>query len=437
MGTQAQNINRWENNKGLPQPHHRKKYSEVFGLSIEELFSPENDATEQTPHPPANETLQDAQATPTVPPSNAEPMIPSALQQPAQSPRRFNRRNLLIGGLGIVGLIAVGGGAIYVYLHNPFAPPTSHPPISRKRLFTYPGQTVEIRALAWSPNGKRIASASNDYTAQIWDALTGESPLVYQHNNFVEGVAWSPDNTRIVTGCADGTAQIWNATEQQHILTYRGHITSYQGSAPQQGHPWVNRVSWSPDGTRIVSCDQTSDPQRIATAQVWNATTGETLVTYRNHRNGVYAVSWSPDGKRIASSGYDGTLQVWDATTGTPLATYRGNSFLFGLSWSPDNNYIAVGSKNYTVLVVDSTNGNVLMTFQGHYNWVKDVAWSPNGKFIASGSDDGLVLLWNAENGNNLATITGHSGHINAVGWSPDSTMIAFAGNYAQVWQAI
>src|SRR5207244_7906488 len=113
-------------------------------------------------------------------------------------------------------------------------------------------------------------------------------------------------------------------------------------------------------------CDQTSDSSRIATVQIWEATTGKTLITYRGHTNGVYAVEWCPDGSRIASAGYDGTLQVWQATTGNTITTYRGSAFLFGLSWSPDSKYVAVGSSDNTILIINTANGNVLTTYRDH-----------------------------------------------------------------------
>jgi serine/threonine protein kinase len=304
-------------------------------------------------------------------------------------------------------------------------------------LYIYTGHSSGMRALAWSSDGKRIATASDDYTAQVWDALTGKHAITYHgHLSHVEGVAWSPNNTRIVSGSADGTVQIWDATTGTHIYTYHGHMPIYRPSA-YQDHPWVNRVSWSPDGMYIVSCDQTSDPKSIATVQVWEVTTGKTVVTYRNHTNGVYAVAWSPDGKRIASAGYDRTLQIWDAMNGTTLITYKGNAFLFGLSWSPAGEYVAVGTTDNTVVVVDSINGKVLTTYQGHYNWVKDVAWSSDGKRIASGSDDGMVRLWDTASGINIYTYDERNGHINAVGWSFKGNLIASGGDTVQVWQAL
>ena len=407
---------------------------------------------------------QSSRLTNTVTPSptpapGKESVTSGRLQLLLSSQRRLSRRTVVMGLVGLTGVSIAGGiiawqagsqtpqvsslsihstaTATAMRSNTPSSTTTRSSSSMGTTLYTYSGHHAGMRALAWSPDSQRVATASDDYTAQAWDAMTGENTTIYRgHSSYVEGVAWSPDKTSIVSGSADGTAQIWNATTGGHISTYRGHISTYSGSSPYQGHPWVNRVGWSPDGKYIVSCDQTSDSSYTATVQLWEAATGKTMIIYRGHTNGVYAVAWSPDGSYIASAGYDGTLQIWKATTGNTIATYRGSAFLFGLSWSPDNKYIAIGSSNNTVLVVDALSGSVLNTYSGHSNWVKDVAWSPDGKHIATGSDDGMVVLWDTATGANFYTYNGHSGHINAVGWSPNGEFIASGGDTVQVWQA-
>jgi WD40 repeat protein len=118
----------------------------------------------------------------------------------------------------------------------------------------------------------------------------------------VYALTQSPDGTRIASGGDDQTAQVWNATTGKTLLTYHGHTDSIWG------------LSWSPDGTRVVSSSgNQADASKIETAQVWDATTGRLLVTYRGHLSSVPAVAWSPDGKRIISASADGSVQVWQA----------------------------------------------------------------------------------------------------------------------------
>jgi WD40 repeat protein len=179
---------------------------------------------------------------------------------------------------------------------------------SGNRLFTYQGHTSPVYAVAWSPvnsssseSSWRLASASGaagkadvDNTVQIWYALTGSNLLIYRdHFYFVTAVAWSPDGKKIASASADTNVQVWNVATGTNILTYRGHSSK------------VNAVAWSPDGTRIASASEDR------TVQVWDATTGETLFTYRGHAKEISSVAWSPNGTRIASAGYDTMVHVW------------------------------------------------------------------------------------------------------------------------------
>jgi WD40 repeat protein len=127
----------------------------------------------------------------------------------------------------------------------------------------------------------------------------GPYPLFTYHGNGAV-VAWSPDGRRIASGSWDNTVQVWNAADGRNVYTYRGH------SAP------VTAVAWSPDGKRIASGAWDDTVQVWNSTTVWDSTTGSMYVTYRGHSSAVRSVAWSPDGKFIAS-GDDGTVQVWKA----------------------------------------------------------------------------------------------------------------------------
>ena len=138
---------------------------------------------------------------------------------------------------------------------------------------------------------------------QVWNASTGENSLTYRgHSNIVFGLAWSPDGKRIASASQDTTVKVWNATTGETILTYRGSSNG------------VNAVAWSPDGRRIVSGSYDSDSQML----VWDATDGKGLLTYQYPPTNaivwhVKAVAWSPDGQRIAAACNNNTVQVWNA----------------------------------------------------------------------------------------------------------------------------
>jgi len=282
--------------------------------------------------------------TPQVPPSSLGGQQAIQIHLPAQpgnspSRRGISRRRVLIG-LGVLTAATVAGGSIW--WTNPSSP-SSFPgsafsSVNSGQNNIYRLTSQAVTAVAWSPHGGRIASASFDDTVQVWDASNGG-----------------------------------------YLLIYRGH------SAP------VSAVAWSPDGRRIASASADH------TVQVWDADDGNSLYSYRGHTDSVTAVAWSLDGKRIASGSWDRTVQVWDATQGVILFTYRGHTdSVTAVAWSPHGNRIASASLDHTVQVRNAEDGGYIFTYHGHTAAVAAVMWSPDGRWIASGSDDATVQVWEA-----------------------------------------
>jgi len=175
--------------------------------------------------------------------------------------------------------------------------------------------------------------------------------------------------------------------------------------------------------------------------------TGKTLVTYSEHRNGVYSVAWSPNNKFIASGGYDGILRVWEAASGKTLVAVPGSSsrWLFGIAWSPDSKYIAFGGTDYIVWVIslDGQRKASLYTLPGSGGWgIRDIAWSPKGKYIAVSTYFQGVHIIQSDIGTIVYAKTDTLvGDISALGWSPTNARIASGNGFSkmndvQVWQA-
>jgi WD40 repeat protein/tetratricopeptide (TPR) repeat protein len=149
-----------------------------------------------------------------------------------------------------------------------------------------------VQAVAFSPDGTRLATASDDKTAQTWNAITGERQLQVTHLRGVRAVAFSPDGARLATGSNDKTARIWNAAArlQQLQLAHDGAVRA---------------VAFSPDGARLAtgSTDKT--------ARIWNAATGQ-LEHQFTHDGKVLAVAFSPGGTRLATGSHDKTARIWE-----------------------------------------------------------------------------------------------------------------------------
>ncbi len=319
-------------------------------------------------------------------------------------------------------------------------------------LVTYHGHKGRVNAIAWSPDGKRLASGGQD-GVQIWDAATGNQLLAITTGDhllfqrfLVNALAWSPDGTRLVIagGFGFGTVSgqtvdesssgigVWDATTGKTVLN------SFNASDE------FKTVAWSPDG-KLIAGSGTDN-----TVQVWNATTGKILQTYKGHTNSVASLAWSPDSTSIASASFDNTVQVWNATTGKTLLTYKGHTqSVEAVAWAPDGKHLASGGADLLVQVWDAATGTLVFTYKGHSGEIHLVAWSPDGKRIVSGSvgtagapGDDPLQLWDAFTGAHAYIFSEGSGNATALAWSPDGTHIASAlnlspqRNIVEVWQA-
>ena len=257
---------------------------------------------------------------------------------------------------------------------------------------TLEGHTDIVRSVAFSNDGKRIASGSDDNTVKVWDAITGRMSLVFHgHTDQVRSVAFSPDGKWIVSCGKDRTLKVWDSKTGEEIHTLRGHTTLVWG------------VSVSPDGQKVVSSGEDS------VVIIWDAETGQKDRTLNGHFDQVWTVDFSPDGKRIVSGGFDETVKLWDAKTGGEMLTLSGHSsWVSCVDFRVDGKRVVSSSWDGTVKVWDVETGQETLTLKGHSGSVFGVSFSPDGKHIVSGSDDKTVKIWDPQTGKEMLTVKGH-----------------------------
>jgi WD40 repeat protein/serine/threonine protein kinase len=283
--------------------------------------------------------------------------------------------------------------------------------LTRHATLTLHGHVGPVNAVAYTRDGKRLATGGNDKTVRIWDAATGrEIARIRGHTNSVLGVAWSPDGARLATASLDGTARIWDGTSGQVLRQLCG-----------PGAP-VTAVAWRPDGARLAT---TGYDFRV---RVWDADTGREVIGPKLGAYWGLAVAWSPDGKRLAAGTWNPVASIVDGETGTVLASLKGHSDgVRGLNWSPAGDQLATAAHDGTVRVWDPNTGKEMAVLQqAAAGYLSAVCWSPDGKQIAAGGGNRAVQVWNAQTGQARAVLRGGNlSAIPALAWSPDGESVA------------
>jgi len=273
------------------------------------------------------------------------------------------------------------------------------------------GHSKSVSSVAFSPDGKTLASASYDNTIKVWN-LQSEKPIatLAGHSSSVYSVAFSPDGKTLASASYDKTIKVWDLQSQKPIATLAGHSSS------------VHSVAFSPDGKTLASASYDK------TIKVWNLQSQKPIATLAGHSNSVSSVAFSPDGLTLASASWDKTIKLWNLQSQKPIATLADHSEpVNSVAFSPDGLTLASASNDKTIKLWNLQSQKPIATLEGHSDSVNSVAFSPDGLTLASASGDKTIKVWNLQSQKPIATLGGDSKSVNSVAFSPDGLTLASA----------
>jgi WD40 repeat protein len=330
------------------------------------------------------------------------------------------RRGQITGAFIAVLVLLCGTAYTYSETRSPFSD-SSGAGVARPTPSHPASPAVALNGVAFSPDGKSLATADADGSARLWSATTRKPIKTFTGTaEQAISVAFSPDGKVLAVADSSGAVTLWNVTAAEATATL-----AVPGTGP------VTDVAFSPDGSTVATASEDS-PVRL-----WNVATGQVTATIAAANVRVIQLAFSHDGKLLATGGQlvdqaggQTTVGVWTVATGRPaIAITDFTQAVVAVAFSPDGDWFAAGdADDGTVHVWSISTGNSGTDFVASgTNSVFGVAYSPNGKDLAVAYRDHTARLWSAATGEAVTTFTGHTDIVEGLAFSPDSNTLATA----------